>query len=77
MKIEDVQNTDEYEANPIKMQFVKGKFPQKSGNYIVRYKGKIGRDDFTTNGNHWWNTGTKNDQLDVEWAEESFKELGL
>ena len=70
MKIENVLNTDE-------MQFVKGKFPQKSGNYIVRYKGKIGRDDFTTNGNHWWNTGTKNDQLDVEWAEESFKELGL
>lgn len=30
------------------MKFIKGKFPQKSGNYIVRYKDKIGRDDFTT-----------------------------
>ena len=59
------------------MNFIKGEFPKKSGNYIVRYKGKIGRDDFTTNGNHWWNTGTKDDQLEVEWVLESYKELGL
>ena len=58
-------------------EFVKGKFPSKSGNYIVRYNGIVGRDDFTVNGNHWWNTGSVNTQLDVEWIPSSFKELGL
>ena len=38
--------------------WIKGELPQKSGNYKVRYSdGKEGRDDFTTNGNHWWNVG--------------------
>lgn len=58
-------------------EWVKGEFPKKSGNYAVRYKGREGRDDFTTVGNHWWNTGSKDTQLEVEWKPDSFKELGL
>lgn len=59
------------------MTWIKGK-PAKSENYKVRYEGKISRDDFTTsNGGHWWNTGTKDTQDRVEYDPESFKELGL
>lgn len=53
------------------------RLPNKSGNYAVRYKGKEGRDDFTTNGNHWWNVASKDTQSKVEWDDESFIELGL
>ena len=52
--------------------------PETSGNYKVRYNGVIGRDDYTTtNGGHWWNTGTTNDQDEVEYDLDSFIELGL
>jgi hypothetical protein len=57
--------------------WIKGK-PQISGNYKVRYKGKIGRDDYTTSGGgYWWNTGSKDDQDEVEYDSDSFRELGL
>ena len=56
--------------------WIKGK-PLVSGNYKVRYKEKEGRDDYTTSGGgHWWNTGTANDQNEVEYDPDSFKELG-
>lgn len=44
--------------------------PNKSGNYIIKSKnGVIGRDDFTTAGNHWWN-------FDVEYySPSSYREL--
>lgn len=59
------------------MSWVKGK-PKKSGNYKVKYKGKISRDDYTTsNGGNWWNTGDKHNQDEVEYDPSSFKELGL
>lgn len=55
--------------------WVKGK-PNISGNYKVRYKGKEGRDDYTTSGGgHWWNTGTIHDQEEVEYDPASFSEL--
>ena len=55
--------------------WVKGK-PEKSGNYMVRYHGREGRDDYTTSGGgHWWNTGSLNDQGNVEYDPESFREL--
>ena len=55
--------------------FVKGK-PEKSGNYRVRYHGNEGRDDYTTSGGgHWWNTASSNDQEQVEYDPESFREL--
>lgn len=56
-------------------EWIKGEFPKQSGNYAVRYDGVEGRDDFTTNGNHWWNTGSKDRQKDVEWRPDSFREL--
>lgn len=55
--------------------WVKGELPKKSGNYKVRYNGREGRDDFTTNGNHWWNVGDTNHPEEVEWDNESFKPL--
>ena len=56
--------------------WIKGK-PNVSGNYKVRYKNREGRDDYTTsNGGHWWNTGTNSDQNEVEYDPDSFKELG-
>lgn len=55
--------------------WVKGK-PEKSGNYRVRYYGNEGRDDYTTSGGgHWWNTASSNDQEQVEYDPESFREL--
>lgn len=57
--------------------WIKGK-PQKSGSYLTRYNGSVGRDDYTTSGGgHWWNTGNANDQEEVEYDPRSFKELGL
>ena len=57
--------------------YIKGK-PDKSGNYQVRYKGREGRDDYTTSGSgHWWNTGTTKDLEEVEYIPSSFKDLGL
>lgn len=60
------------------MKFVTGK-PEKSGNYAVRYKGSEGRDDYTVSGGgHWWNVGDNGgDDCNVEYAPESFRELGL
>ena len=56
--------------------WIKGELPQKSGNYKVRYSdGKEGRDDFTTNGNHWWNVGELRHPEKVEWDNESFRPL--
>ena len=55
--------------------FIKGVLPKKSGNYKVRYNGIEGRDDFTTNGNHWWNTGEASKPEEVEWDPDSFREL--
>lgn len=53
--------------------WTKGK-PEKSGNYEVRYNGRVGRDDYTTSGGgHWWNTGTKNNQNEVEYNPDSFR----
>lgn len=55
--------------------WVKGK-PEKSGNYRVRYQGNEGRDDYTTSdGGHWWNTGSLADQGEVEYDPDSFREL--
>lgn len=52
--------------------------PKISGNYKVRYKERIGRDDYTTSGGgHWWNTGNKDGQGEVEYDPDSFRELGL
>lgn len=57
------------------IMWVKGK-PEKSGNYRVRYHGNEGRDDYTTSGGgHWWNTASSNDQEQVEYDPESFREL--
>ena len=58
-------------------EWIKGELPKVSGNYAVRYNGVEGRDDFTTNGNHWWNVGNTNAPEDVEWKPDSFRELGL
>ena len=55
--------------------WIKGELPKRSGNYKVRYNEKEGRDDFTTNGNHWWNVGNIKHPEDVEWDDESFKPL--
>lgn len=58
-----------------KTMWVKGK-PEKSGNYKVRYHGNEGRDDYTTSdGGHWWNTGSLADQGEVEYDPDSFREL--
>ena len=46
-------------------EWVKGVLPTKSGNYAVRYNGIEGRDDFTTNGNHWWNNGNTKHLLEL------------
>ena len=55
--------------------WVTGCVPTKSGNYAVRYNGIEGRDDFTTEGNHWWNVGRLHHPEEVEWKPASFKEL--
>ena len=55
--------------------WIKGELPKRSGNYKVRYNEKEGRDDFTTNGNHWWNVGNIKHPEEVEWDDESFKPL--
>lgn len=57
------------------MGWIKGTLPTKSGNYAVRYNGVESRDDFTINGNHWWNTGTLGRPEEVEWDPDSYKEL--
>ena len=52
--------------------WVKGK-PSISGNYKVRYKGKEGRDDYTTSdGGHWWNVGNIHNPEEVEYDPNSF-----
>ena len=56
-------------------EWIKGELPTKSGNYAVRYNGVESRDDFTTNGNHWWNTGSTKHPEEVEWKPSSFREL--
>lgn len=56
-------------------EWIKGKLPTKSGNYAVRYNGIESRDDFTTNWNHWWNTGNINKPEEVEWKPNSFRQL--
>ena len=57
--------------------WVKGKLPTKSGNYMVKYSdGTIGRDDFTVNGNHWWNVGDSKHPENVEWKPDSYIPLG-
>ena len=55
--------------------WVKGSVPTKSGNYAVRYKGMESHDDFTTNGNYWWNTGNTKHPEEVEWKPDSFIDI--
>ena len=58
-------------------EWVKGKLPTKSGNYMVKYSdGTIGRDDFTVVGNHWWNAGDPKHPELVEWKPDSYIPLG-
>ena len=54
----------------------KGK-PNKSGSYLTRYNGIIGRDDYTTSGGgHWWNVGEINNEDEVEYNPDSYISLG-
>ena len=55
--------------------WIKGELPKRSGKYKGRENEKEGRDDFTTNGNHWWNVGNIKHPEEIEWDDESFKPL--
>ena len=57
-------------------KWIKGRVPEKSGNYAVRYNGFEGRDDYTAVGKYWYNTGKIRHPEEVEWDANSFRELG-